>query len=188
MSTKNGNPDTITWPDSPQTEEEVIRSLKASPMLYRSYQNLSPTWKQDFLDFCRGKKSLPLTYDPFFKQIFHPDIHPDRLSRLISSFLGIEMKVVDILPTSDSILNGNIMFIMDILARLEDGSYVDVEIQKSPYPFPAERISCYISDLIMRQYSHVRGIKGKAFTYQDIKRAYVIVIYEKSPEMLPHCS
>ena len=35
----------------------------------------------------------------------------------------------------------------------------------------------------MRQYSRVKGEKGRAFTYRDIKKVYVIVIYEQSAKV-----
>ena len=180
MNLNDRNQSTIVWPEELDTEEKVIEQLKKTPFLYGSYRRLNGEWKQRFLDFCQGKKSLPLTYDPFFKRIFHPDIHPDRLSRLVSSLLGIEVKVVRILPNEDSLMDGDTLLIMDLLGELEDGSLINVEIQKQSYAFPAERISCYSSDLIMRQYARVRGVKGKTFTYRDIKKVYVIVIFEQS--------
>ncbi len=161
-------------------KDEVILIFKDSPMLYGRFQRLNNQWRQRFLDFCRGKKTLPLTYDPFFKRIFHPDIHPDRLSRLVSSILGIKVRVVRILPSEDSLLDGGSLLIMDLLGELEDGSLINIEIQKQGYTFPAERITCYSSDLVMRQYARVKGERGKSFTYHDIKKVYVIVIYEKS--------
>ncbi len=175
--------DLHTWQSPPETEEETLALLEASPLLYGNYHSLSSEWQQRFLDFCQGKKSLPLTYDPFFKRIFHPDIHPDRLSRLISSILGISVKVLHLLPNEDSIIEGGTLLIMDLLGELEDGSLIDVEIQKQGYAFLAERISCYSSDLVMRQYARVKGIRGKAFTYRDIKKVYVIVFFEKSTKV-----
>ena len=180
MNLNDRNQGTIVWPEELDTEEKVMEQLKKTPSLYGSYRRLNGEWRQRFLDFCQGKKSLPLTYDPFFKRIFHPDIHPDRLSRLVSSLLGIEVKVVRILPNEDSLMDGDTLLIMDLLGELEDGSLINVEIQKQSYAFPAERISCYSSDLIMRQYARVRGIKGNTFTYRDIKKVYVIVIFEQS--------
>ena len=180
MNLDDSNQGTIVWPEELDTEEKVMEQLKKTPSLYGSYRRLNGEWRQRFLDFCQGKKSLPLTYDPFFKRIFHPDIHPDRLSRLVSSLLGIEVKVVRILPNEDSLMDGDTLLIMDLLGELEDGSLINVEIQKQSYAFPAERISCYSSDLIMRQYARVRGIKGNTFTYRDIKKVYVIVIFEQS--------
>ena len=166
----------------PCTEEEtaVIQRLKEIPGLYQQYTQLDTEWRRRFMDYCLGKKTLPLTYDPFFKRIFHPDIHPKRLSRFLSSILGQKVRVIRILPQEDSLLSGTALLIMDILVELEDGTLCNVEIQKSPYLFPGERMSCYSSDLVMRQYSRVKGEKGKNFKYSDIKSVYTIVIYEKS--------
>lgn len=66
-----------------EQENAVIQRLKKSPVLYRQYECLDEIWKQRFLDYCTGKKTLPITYDPFFKRIFNPDIHPERLSRFL---------------------------------------------------------------------------------------------------------
>ena len=162
------------------TDDEVIGLLKRTPALYGSYQGLNEEWKRRFLDFCEERRTLPLTYDPFFKRIFHPDIHPERLSLFISSILGMKVRVVRVLPNEDSVLGGDTLLIMDLLGELEDGSLINVEIQKQGYAFPAERISCYSSDLVMRQYARVKGERGGAFTYRDIKSVYVIVIFEKS--------
>ena len=171
------------WEHAPETEEETLRLLEDSSFLYVSYQALNGEWKQRFLDFCEGKKSLPLTYDPFFKRIFHPDIHPDRLSRLVSSILGVTVRVLHLLPNEDSMIDGGTLLIMDLLGELEDGSLINVEIQKQGYAFPAERVSCYSADLVMRQYARVRGARGKTFTYRDIKKVYVIVLFEKSAKV-----
>ena len=180
MNLKDRNQNEVIWPKGLEMEDEVVEHLKKTPSLYGSYRKLNGEWRKRFLDFCQGKKSLPLTYDPFFKRIFHPDLHPDRLSRLISSLLGIEVKIVRILPNEDSLIDGDTLLIMDLLGELEDGSLINVEIQKQSYAFPAERISCYSSDLVMRQYARVKGVKGSAFTYRDIKKVYVIVIFEQS--------
>lgn len=34
----------------------------------------------------------------------------------------------------------------------------------------------------MRQYTRVKGEKGRKFTYQDVKKVYTIVLFEKSTE------
>lgn len=54
--------------------------------------------------------------------------------------------------------HGETLLIMDLLAEMEDGSLINVEIQKQGYAFPAGRISCYCADLVMRQYARVKGI------------------------------
>jgi hypothetical protein len=73
---------------------------------------------------------------------------------------------------------GDKIVIMDIIVRLDDGSIANVEIHKNPYTFAGERVSCYSSDLLLRQYSKLRSQKGKNFRYSDLKQVYTIVIYE----------
>lgn len=180
MEVKNNGFNVSKRTGLPGTESEVIENLKESPFLYGSYCRLNEEWKRRFLDFCQGKKSLPLTYDPFFKRIFHPDIHAERLSRLVSSLLGMEVRIIRILPNEDSMMGEDTLLIMDLLGEVEDGSLINIEIQKQSYAFPAERMSCYSADLVMRQYARMKGKKGKEFTYRDIKKVYVIVIFEQS--------
>ena len=36
------------------SEEEVIRTLKKSPVLYWRFNALNDIWKQRFLDYCTG--------------------------------------------------------------------------------------------------------------------------------------
>ena len=77
-------------------------------------------------------------------------------------------------------LDGGALLIMDILVELADGSLANVEVQKVPYLFPGERMSCYSSDLVLRQYSRVKGERGNRFKYSDMKKVYTIVIFENS--------
>ena len=165
-----------------RTKQECLAELRKHPRSYFAYQNMSPEWKNRFLGFMEGTKTLPLTYDPFFKKLFNPDIYPERLSSLISSIIGTRVTVQCILSNEDSMLPSTSLLLLDILVQLEDGSIANVEIQKIPYAFPGERMSCYSSDLMLRQYTRVKGLKGNAFTYKDLKTVYTIVIYEKSPD------
>ena len=123
----SGSVQAVTWKIPPQTKEEALERLCQSPALYRSYRRMNSSWKERFLDFCQGKKSLPLTYDPFFKYLFDPDIHGDRLSRFISSLLGFEVKILEALPGEDRLIDGESYLIMDLLARL----YVIVLFEES---------------------------------------------------------
>ena len=70
------------------------------------------------------------------------------------------------------------LLVMDIVVRLGDGSLANVEIQKIPYQFTAERISCYSSDLLLREYTRLK--QNKNFLYSDLKKVYTIVLYEKT--------
>lgn len=71
---------------------------------------------------------------------------------------------------------------MDIVVELEDHSIANVEVQKIGYLFAGQRSACYSADLLLRQYKRVKGEKGKAFSYKDIKKVFTIVLYEKSPK------
>ena len=110
----SGSVQAVTWKIPPQTKEEALERLCQSPALYRSYRKMNSSWKERFLDFCQGKKSLPLTYDPFFKYLFDPDIHGDRLSRFISSLLGFEVKILEALPGEESQIDFDLDGIPDV--------------------------------------------------------------------------
>ena len=164
-----------------RTEHECLTELRKHPRSYFAYQNMTQEWKNRFLGFMEGKKTLPLTYDPFFKKLFNPDIYPERLSSLISSIIGTKVTVQCILSNEDSMLPSTSLLLLDILVQLEDGSIANVEIQKIPYTFPGERMSCYSSDLMLRQYTRVKSLKGSSFIYKDLKTVYTIVMFENSP-------
>ena len=68
-----------------------------------------------------------------------------------------------------------------MVVELEDGSIVNLEVQKIGYKFPGARSACYSADLLLRQYKKVRSKKGKKFNYTDVKDVYTIVLFEKSP-------
>lgn len=165
-----------------ETEEEVLGKLRELPQFFQRYQSMDERWRKRFLDYCMGRKTLPVTYDPFFKRLFHPDIHPGRLSRFLSSLLEQNVRVVRILPSEETLLDGGALLVMDILVELEDGSLANIEVQKIPYLFPGERMSCYSSDLVLRQYSRVKGERGAYFKYSDMKKVYTIVLLETSPK------
>lgn len=178
------------WNDLPETREVIQARVEANPTLRNTYRHLTSPFRERFLDFLRGARTLPLTYDPFFKAIFDPTLHPERLSGLISSLLGIPVKVKEIMPVEDRMLDGESLLVMDVLVELEDGSLTNVEIQKIPYAFPAERMACYSSDLVMRQYARTKTLRGEKFSYQDMRKVYTIVIFEKSPKSfskIPNC-
>ena len=177
----NGSPIDIHQLFPSRTEQECLAELRKHPRSYFAYQNMSPEWKNRFLGFMEGTKTLPLTYDPFFKKLFNPDIYPERLSSLISSIIGTKVTVQCILSNEDSMLPSTSLLLLDILVQLEDGSIANVEIKKIPYAFPGERMSCYSSDLMLRQYTRVKSLKGSSFIYKNLKTVYTIVMFENSP-------
>lgn len=171
------------WKPFSMSREDALEEVVRDPKLRIPFWKLNQECRERFLEFLQGTKTLPVTYDPFFKAVFHPDVHPERLSSFISSLLGIQVKVKAILPSEDRLSDGDSLLIMDVLVELEDGSLTNVEIQKVPYAFPEGRMSCYSSDLVMRQYARARGERGKHFTYRDMKKVYTIIIFEKSTQV-----
>ena len=161
---------------------QLLNRLNQDADLSEKYEKLGSTQQNRLRDFLSGKTSLPLTYDPFFKFIFNPDLHRDRLSHFISSLLGMTVHVVEVLSSSNTLMDGESYLIMDLIVKTADGSIVNVEIQKQGYGFPGERMSCYAADLILRQYIKMKKTSPdkKSFSYKDIKQVYVIVIFEKS--------
>ena len=122
-----------------------------------------------------------LTYDPVFKSIFSEELHPGRLDMLISDFIGQKVKVIAALPVERIIIDEESSLLkMDIIAELENGSLVDVEMQKIGLKFPVERAFCYGADLLMREYDIVKKRKHDTFSYKDIKPVYVIIFMEQS--------
>ena len=113
------------------TTEELEQTMKKTG-LYADYIRMDKTWKKRFEDYMTGKKTMPLTYDPFFKCIFNPDVHPEWLSNLLSAIIGESVTVEDVLPSENTAVSVDSLLVMDIVVRLGDGSLANVEIQKIP--------------------------------------------------------
>ena len=165
------------------SEEEAVRRIRSDRKTYEKYQSFPESFRKEVLEFYEGIKGAPLLYDVFFRKIFDPAEHPDRVERFISALLGQEVRIKEVLTREGSQLaDRGSLVIMDIIVELEDGSYVDVEMQKEGYLFPSQRSSCYTADMIMRQYNRKKAQKekdGKAFSYKDITTVYLFVLMEK---------
>jgi len=61
----NGSPIDIHQLFPTRTEQECLAELRKHPRSYFAYQNMTQEWKNRFLEFMEGTKTLPLTYDPF---------------------------------------------------------------------------------------------------------------------------
>lgn len=149
-----------------RTREEILSIIQKDPILAENFSSWEETHRQLFLDMCTGVRGMKILYDSFFKELFSPEFHPDRLERFLSLLLNRRVKIRQILPNdSVRIADENTLLITDIIVELEDGSLANLEIQKIGYAFPGQRMACYAADMLLRQY----------------KRVYVIVLIEKSP-------
>lgn len=166
----------------PRLRTDVLDQLQSDPAAYAAFRSLTLPEQEAFLGFCMGERGLKVTYDPFFKHIFHPEARPGRLDRLLSCILDQEITVQRVLPLERRFISENSsLIIMDILVQLADGCLVNVEMQRVGYEFPIERSFCYGADLLVRQYDVVREGQGKNFSYRSINPVYVIILMETSP-------
>ena len=166
---------------TPLSSKEALSLLKEDKTTYETFLNFSPENQEKVLSFIQGQHGLKITYDPFFNHVMSPEYHPERLESFLTALLGQPVHITNILPREGiQLADSGSLVIMDILAELTDGSLIDVEMQKIGYSFPGQRSSCYVSDLIMRQYNRIRKEKMNKFNYRDMKPVYLIVLMEKS--------
>ena len=164
------------------SKKSVEDLLKQQTYIWEKYSEFPDNMKQELIGFCTGKHGLKITYDPVFRKIFSPSLHPDRLEAFLSAILGRSVRIIRVIPREGTRLNEQTSFVvMDVLVQLDDGSYANVEIQKIGYNFPLARADCYASDIIMRQYAQVRMEQGPLFSFQNLHKVYCIILMEKSP-------
>ena len=171
--------------------DAAMRQINGDSLCLSTYQYLKKNeeWVGRYEDFLKGRRSLPLLYDLFFKKIFNPVERRDRLSELVSCLLGQKVTVLEVFPNEDSQFLG-VMIIMDMVVLMADGSIANIEIQKISYDFPAERISCYSADLVLRQYKMITGksdnsINGSSKpSYKDMRKVHTIILFEDSNKSL----
>ena len=171
--------------------DAAMRQINGDSLCLSTYQYLKKNeeWVGRYEDVLKGRRSLPLLYDPFFKKIFNPVERRDRLSELVSCLLGQKVTVLEVFPNEDSQFLG-VMIIMDMVVLMADGSIANIEIQKISYDFPAERISCYSADLVLRQYKMITGksehvVNGSSKpSYKDMRKVHTIILFEDSNKSL----
>lgn len=164
------------------TKEKLLQEINERKELKAVYDLWEKKHQKEFLDMCTGAKGVKILYDAFFKEIFNPENTPERLDRLLSLLLGQKVRVRAVLqPDGARIAEQSALLTFDIVVELSDRSLANVECQKIGYAFPGQRSACYSSDLLLRQYKRVRGERGRAFSYTEIKNVYTIVFFEHSP-------
>ena len=166
-----------------QTRKEVLEEIGNNKKLRDIFDLWKEEQQEEFLDFCTGARGVKILYDSFFKEIFSPEYHPERLETILSLLLRRKVVIRQILPNdSVRIADEQSLLITDMLVELEDGSLANIEIQKLGYAFPGQRVACYSADTLLRQYKRVKSERKKRFTYRDIRNVYTIVFFEKSTQ------
>ena len=168
-----------------QTRQEVLERIEENKELKTLFSSWEKKHQEEFLDYCTGARGVKILYDSFFKYVFNPDCHRERLNTLLSILLKKKVKVQEVLQNEHiQVAAEHSLLIMDIVVQMEDGSIANVEVQKIGYKFPGQRAACYSADLLLRQYKRVKDVaaeNGKSFSYSSIKTVYTIVFFEQSP-------
>lgn len=166
-----------------KTRDEIMDIIHGKSRLKSTFYSWNPRAREEFLDFCTGQRGIKVLYDSFFKEVFNPEYTPERLNALLSVILGMEARIIQVLPPDSTRMGDETSLVtMDIVVELCDKSIVNIEMQKIGYSFPGQRSACYSSDLILRQYKRIRD-NTKSFTYEMIKPVYTIVFFEQSPSV-----
>lgn len=71
-----------------KSREEVLQEIKSNIAVYPIFLDLKRDYQEQFIEFCMGIRGVKMTYDNFFKYIFNAEVHPERLSRMLSAILG----------------------------------------------------------------------------------------------------
>ena len=165
----------------PISRDEALQIIRSDFTANKIFQDFPADYQDQVLEFIQGIRGLPILYDSFFQNIFNPSTTPERLERFLSCLMNQTIHIVHVIPREGSqMVDKGSFVIMDILVQTEDGSYINVEMQKHGYEFTGERSTCYMSDLVMRQYSQVKAEKEKKFSFKDLKPVYLIVLMENS--------
>ncbi|MDO4804316.1 MAG: PD-(D/E)XK nuclease family transposase [Lachnospiraceae bacterium] len=172
-----------------RTREQVLKEIRSNPVLANKFNFFSEEQRENFLDICTGAKGVPILYDNIFQAVMNPDIYPDRVQDLIGCILGKKVVHISSLERSSfSLGDEKSLVILDLVVKLDDGSYIDLEVQKIGHAFPGQRAACYTSDLMIRQYATIKqeisrqeGTPSKPrFNYRMLRPVYTIVLIEKS--------
>ena len=160
--------------------------MKKTRTISENYEALKAVMPQrireEFDQIEAGKRLPELYYDLPFKKAFHPDLHPDRVTKIFQLIFHQERIVLGSLnaaPPKVSIYSKNT--ILDQLARMSDDGIFDMEMQRKAQEFITERMDVYVSDLIMLQYSVEKEHKKSEMNFLDIPMTYAVVFMKESP-------
>lgn len=167
------------------SEQELLCRIRESEDLREVFGAWTAEQQKEYLDRCTGGKGFNILYDTYFKEAMNPEYDSSRLESFLEVVIGEKVRILKQLPNDSVRLEDeNTLLVTDIIVELADGSIANVEVQKIGYMFTGPRCSCYLSDMMLRQYKRIRAKKKKAFSYGDIKKVYLIVLYETSPRDL----
>ncbi len=165
--------------------EDVMKDIEEDPEVLKVFRKMKPEHQEALVQFCMGNRGLNVLYDPFFKKLFlEGEAGLKRLERLLSLIMGQKITIVrdEHLEVTRRSEDASVM-IMDLVVKLEDGSYVNLEVQRRTHDFPFKRAECYSADILVHQYDELKREQREAepdkivrFDYNNMRPVYVIVL------------
>ena len=165
--------------------EDVMKDIEEEPEVLKVFRKMKPEHQEALVQFCMGNRGLNVLYDPFFKKLFlEGEAGLKRLERLLSLIMGQKITIVrdEHLEVTRRSEDASVM-IMDLVVKLEDGSYVNLEVQRRTHDFPFKRAECYSADILVHQYDELKREQREAepdkivrFDYNNMRPVYVIVL------------
>lgn len=174
-----------------RTREEVLNLIGEKEKLTNLFESWSEEQKEEFLDFCTGVKGVKILYDSFFKEIFNPEYHAERLEELLSLLLETKIRIKQILPNdSVRLADEYTLLITDIVIETEDGRIANLEIQKIGYDTGLKletlQKSVWVALDIFRKNIENRSIENKLeawlFLLSSDEPERIMELLEKYPE------
>ncbi len=138
--------------------------------------------QEEFRQIEEGKRLPNLSSDIVFKKVFNPDLHKERVEKLLT--LIFREKLIVSSSLNQQIPKATIFAkdtVHDMVAKLTSGAVANLEMQAIAQEFIVERMDIYASDMILLQYAINEGEKKKDFLYTDVKPSYLVVFMKKSP-------
>ena len=71
-----------------RTREQMMHEIQENPSLTSEFYSWEPTQRDKFLGIFTGAIGVKMLYDGYFKIVLDPDVHPERLERLLSLLLS----------------------------------------------------------------------------------------------------
>ena len=123
-------------------------------------------------------KTLSLKNDFVFKELFSKKGCEIFLKDFLSDLLNMEIKKIEVVKeaTLEKLVQDNKYGVLDVMATLNDNTWVDIEMQVKKYPSMPERALFYSGKLISA------GL-GKGEEYKSLKQVIIISVLDY--EMFP---
>lgn len=171
--------------------EEVIYQLLKNAGNQRAVQeqiflaHLPEDEKNKYLQVKAGERLPDLSSDVVAKKIFNPGEHPERLEYLLRQIAQDNNIKIDHEAMNEGYVQSSISkkMIFDLTAWLVDQRIAGTEFQRDAQDFILERSEIYTSDLLLVQYSTLKGHSKSEVDYENVKGVLQVILMKNSPDV-----